>query len=64
MKNRFNSYASISVKKFRQNLQEAKKNSRPGLFESLGAGDSHKDNSSLRSPEARESITLVKILLG
>ena len=64
MKNRHNSYASISVKKFRQNLQEAKKNSRPGLFESLGAQDSHKDYSSLRSPEARESIILAKTLIG
>ena len=64
MKNRVNFCASISVNKFRRNLQEAKKNSRPGFFESLGAGDSHKDYSSLRSPEARESIALVKVLIG
>ncbi len=64
MKNRHDSYASISVKTLRQNLQEAKKNSRPGLFESLGTWDSHKDYSSLRSPEARESINLVKVLIG
>lgn len=64
MKNRLDFHPSVSVKKFRQDLQEAKKNSRPGLFESIGAWESHKDYSSQTSPEIRESIAMVKILLG